>query len=291
MSVQKLFSIALGTTLLLCFAVVATIFSRDAVQRAESDTTREARVILAAAIAARSYSANHVTPLIQKDGEFHREEVPAFAVHKIMDSFSVAFPEYTYTEKVLNPTNLDNLARSWEIDVIQAFRSQPELAELSGEHEENGKRLRYLAEPIRIPNEGCLRCHGEPGKAPPAMIAAYGPATGFGWRVHEVVGARFVTAPFYQRLGTDLTRLFYFLIALGSVLIVILVVAMLMVHRAVASQAERLVGQAERLSTGAVDAAELEEQGPTEFRRLAAAINRLHRSLRLAMSELRESAD
>ena len=111
MSVQKLFSIALGTTLLLCFAVVATIFSRDAVQRAENDTTREARVILAAAIAARSYSANHITPLIQKDGEFHREEVPAFAVHKIMDSFSVAFPEYTYTEKVLNPTNLDNLAQ------------------------------------------------------------------------------------------------------------------------------------------------------------------------------------
>jgi hypothetical protein len=37
MSVQKLFSIALGTTLLLCFLVVAAIFSRDAVRRAGRD--------------------------------------------------------------------------------------------------------------------------------------------------------------------------------------------------------------------------------------------------------------
>ncbi len=290
MSVKTLFAATLAIALLLCFAVVAAVLYRAAVRQADAETMREARVILAAATASQNYNDARVSPLVEgQPGPFHPEGVPFFATKSIMDGFAAAFPEYSYRATALNPTNVDDFPRKWQVDVIETFRSRPSLSELSGElDDDNGSRILYIAQPIKVSDANCLLCHSEPKSAPPGMIAAYNSANGFGWKLGEVVGASFVTVPTAERLKVTVSNVFWFLIALGCVLVIGIMVALFVIHHAVVKQALRLAEQADKLSAGDPEGAELQEEGPAEFRMLARAINRLHRSLAAALGELRE---
>jgi methyl-accepting chemotaxis protein len=291
MRLQNTFSITLGVTFFASFVVVAVIFYRGALMQAEREAVREARMMLAAATAARNYTSERVTPLLsgRMTEDFRPESVPSFATQTIMKRFNAAFAEYTYRETALNPTNLDDLPHAWESDVIQRFREDAGLKELSGERTEQARTLLYIAQPIRISDPACLTCHGEPKKAPAAMLAAYDSSHGFGWKQGEVIGAKFILVPKSERLEVALTNVFWFLIALGCVLIVALMVAVVLVQWAVANPTQQLAEQAERLSIGEHGLQELKPLGAGEFRMLASAINRLHRSLALALSHAEQS--
>jgi protein-histidine pros-kinase len=297
MRLQNQFSITLGVTFLISFVIVAIMFYRAALSQAEQEAMREARMMLAAATAARNYSADRVTPLLidrtmdRTSAPFAPEIVPAFAAQSIMKRFNAVFPEYAYREAALNPTNIDDLAASWEVDLIQRFRKEPGLAELAGERTEGSERSSYIAQPIRISDPACLACHGEPAKAPAALVAAYGPNHGFGWKQDEVIGARIMVVPKSERLATALSGVLWFLIAMGCVLIVAVMVTVFMVRRAVVAPVDRLDEQAERLSAGQHGAAEVVPEGAAEFRKLADAINRLHRSLLLSMKAAEDDAE
>jgi methyl-accepting chemotaxis protein len=293
MRLQNRFFVTLGITFLTSFLIVAVIFYRGALSQAEHEAMREARMTLAAATAARIYSSDRVTPLLaaRPPQAFAPESVPSFAAQTIMKGFNTDFPEYTYRETALNPTNLDNLPRAWEADIIQRFRQDPALQELSGERTEKAQLLFYIAQPIRISDPACLACHSEPKNAPAPMLATYGSTHGFGWKQDEIIGAKFVVVPKSERLASALSGVFWFLIALGCVLIVAVMVTVFMVQREVAAPVQRLAEQAERLSVGEHGAKEIESEGAAEFRKLASAINRLHRSLMLLMKDAEDAPD
>ncbi len=291
MRLQNTFSITLGVTFFVGFVIVAVIFYRGALMQTDHEAMREARMMLAAATAARNYTAERVTPLLSVGAseDFRVEGVPSFATQTIMKRFNKDFAEYTYREAALNPTNLDDLPRAWESDVIQHFREDPGLKELSGDRTEQARTMQYIAQPIRISDPACLSCHGEAKKAPESMLAAYGSTHGFGWKQGEVIGAKFILVPKSERLAIALSNVFWFLIALGCVLIVALIVVIVLVHWAVVNPVQRLAEQAERLSTGEHGAEELTPQGAAEFRTLARAINRLHRSVALALGRAEQT--
>ena len=53
----------------------------------------------------------------------------------------------------------------------------------------------YIARPLQIKNEACLRCHSVPDAAPKTMLDIYGRNNGFGWKHMEIVGAQVVCLP------------------------------------------------------------------------------------------------
>jgi protein-histidine pros-kinase len=290
MRLQNNFSMTLGISFLMSFVVVAAMLYRGAVRQAEGETMRDARMVLAAATAASTYVSERITPLltaVSPEG-FASESVPSYATQAIMKRFEAGYPEYSYRETALDPTNLNDLPHVWETEIIQRFREDPALTELSGERTERAQQLMYIAQPIRA-DAGCLPCHGDPKKAPAALLATYGPSHGFGWKQGEVIGATFISVPKSERLAFALSSVFWFLIALGCVLILALMVTVSMVQRAVADPVRRLAEQAERLSVGEHDAAEIVTEGAAEFRSLAGAINRLHRSLSLLLKDVEEA--
>ena len=291
MRLHNTFSIALGLTFLVSFAIVAAIFYRSAVLQSQREALREARMILGVATAARTYNSDQVTPLLVPllTQKFDPESVPAFATQDIMKRFNGEFPAYTYRETALDPTDLNDLPRAWETDVIERFRADPGLKELSGERNDTGQLLLYIARPIQITDSACLECHSEPKNAPATMLAAYGSSHGFGWKLNDVIGARFVVVPISERLRFALTNVLWFLIALGSVMIVAFLVAIVLVKSVIANPVQRMAAQAQGLSLGEPGAEELTVQGAGEFRTLAQAINRLHRSLRLALAEVKKT--
>ncbi|WP_170130719.1 diguanylate cyclase [Sphaerotilus hippei] len=175
--------------------VSGSVFHAALSQDAHEDVRREAVLQMATAQAVRAYTSEHVRDaLLQHDGPFPPAAVPSFSAVTTMKYLQQAYPDYRYQELAINPTQPDNRARGWELQVIEAFRAggaeERFLTTGSG-----AAQMLHYARPLRVVNEACLRCHGSPEAAPAALVAKYGRQGGFGWRVGEVVGAQIVSVP------------------------------------------------------------------------------------------------
>ena len=166
-------------------------------ENARQEVIEKARIMRASALAMRGYTANEIRPLLQQlnTTEFLPHTVPSFAAQTNFEEVQKSFRNYSYREATLNPTNPRDLATEWESDIIQAFRNDPSQTEAIVTRESAVGQMLTLSHAIRITNPACLQCHSSPSVAPPAMLARYGSANGFGWQMDEIVGAQIVTVP------------------------------------------------------------------------------------------------
>jgi hypothetical protein len=247
----------------------------------------ESRVLLAAARASRSYTSEQLTPLLRGDdaAEFHPQSVPSYTAQAIFDRVTEINPAYTYREVALNPTSPTDQPEPFETELINQFRSDNSLEELSGLRGSANTTLFYLARPIRIEDESCLSCHSTPDVAPEAMVSIYGPTNGFGWQMGEAVGVQVLTVP----VAHELRGAYEMVLLLGSGLFVILTLAYILIsgtiqHHLVDPLA-RLTQRANDTSIGSNSSSEQwSDEGSSELRSLAEAIARLQSSLRKALS-------
>ena len=167
-------------------------------RQAQDQVLREAGLMAASASATRIYTEEMVTPYLAKageqDGVFLPQTIPFFATTTIFGKIQQQYPDYTYKEAALNPTNLRDRATDWEADLIQHFRDSPKDTELIRTRDSATGPSLYLAHPVRV-EQGCLQCHSQPAVAPKTMLAKYGDRNGFGWNLGEVVGAQIVAVP------------------------------------------------------------------------------------------------
>ena len=84
----------------------------------------------------------------------------------------------------------DNIPDEFEVSAIKAFKDD-KLLDFFERYE--GGTYRY-ARPILV-QQGCLKCHGDPEDAPPAVIAKYGSEKAFGYKVGQVRGVVSVSLP------------------------------------------------------------------------------------------------
>ena len=176
------------------FTVVSTPFLENV---ARAEVLQKARIMMEAAAGIRTYTSNEIAPLLnaRTDGEeFYAQTIPAYAATKNFALLASKFRDYAYREAALNPINLANRAVDWETDIINNFRGNPEKRELVTERETDGGRVLHLSQPI-ISGGPCLTCHGSVGKAPRAILSAYGTENGFGWKLDDIVGAQIVSVP------------------------------------------------------------------------------------------------
>ena len=105
------------------------------------------------------------------------------------------FPDYSYKEAALNPTNPSDRATTWESDIINVFKNDPELAEFVASRDTPSGPFLTFARPFRLTDTACLACHSTPAAAPPTMVDLYGNSNGFGWQLNDVIGAQIVSVP------------------------------------------------------------------------------------------------
>jgi HAMP domain-containing protein len=256
-------------------------------QRAVQRTAVEAGRLLTTATAIRSYTDTYVAPSLraQPGDKFHEEIVPAFAAQTVYRTVQESYPGYTYREPALKPTNPDDLPTPFEVELINKFRADPNLKELNGVRDEGKGAVYYLARPIKA-NEACLACHDTPQRAPPAMVAKYGPVNGFGWKLNEVVAIQSLTVPAAEELKEtgELTMI------LGGGLLVLFIATYfaltLSVDSLVVRPLQTLAKAADAASMSSDTRAPLPASGAHEIRSIAAAIERLRTSLAKAMKRL-----
>jgi hypothetical protein len=134
---------------------------------------------------------------VDADHRFIRETVPAFSARTVFDNLRKR-PEYaslSYKEATLNPSNPQDLADGFEASLVQRFRQDPEVKEISGFRRLGTDSVFYSARPLSVSKQSCLACHSDPASAPPSMVAVYGAKNGFGWKLHDTVSAQIVYVP------------------------------------------------------------------------------------------------
>ncbi len=276
--------------ILLMGMLVSGIFGYRMLQsNARDEVMQHATLLMETALATRTYTTNQIKPHLDPrlDVEFLPQTVPAFAATETLNEVRKKFPEYSYKEAALNPTNPRDRASEWETDIINAYRQAPDKAEMIvGERMQGDARMLYIAKPIQIKNPACLACHTTPAMAPASMIKLYGESNGFGWQLNEIIGAQIVTVPMLLPVAKADKAFYTFMASLLGVFVVIFLSLHVMLTRFVLNPLERMADVASEISKGKLDVPELDETGKDEVSRLAVVFNRMARSLKKAMQML-----
>ena len=252
---------------------------------AREEVLHTAGIIMQSAMSVRSYTIEEVRPLLtaQTSGKFMPQIVPAYAATDNVARLRTHYPEYTYKEATLNPTNPASRATEWESELVDYFRNNGEKKELVGVHDTPTGKSLYIARPIRIKNENCLVCHGKVEDAPSAMLAKYGESNGFGWKLNEVVGSQIVSVPMEIALKRARSALTTFLLSTGTVLFLIIILLNILLYRIVVLPVKKMSSIAHDVSMGKMDMPEYELDGKDEVASLSRSFNRMRRSLVNAM--------
>ena len=269
--------------------VIAHLAYQFLMRNAWSQVLQQAELMMASAKSTRDYTSEQVKPLLLKNPEHEKkflpQTVPAFAATSQFNAIRKSYPDYSYREATLNPTNLIDRAEDWEADLIHYFADHPDEKKVVGQRETPTGRYLYLAKPM-IATQSCLECHSTPDVAPVAMIKTYGSQNGFGWKLNQVIAAQIVTVPMsvpIQVADKAYRSLILFLVITFLLTIIALDTALYLI---VIRPLHRVSQAADRISKGDTDQPELQVRGRDEIADVTASFNRMHVSLAKALKML-----
>lgn len=272
------------------FAAASAVTNYLLQNNAREETLQSARVLMQAAMAARSYTSGQIVPLLETrlKYEFLPQSIPSFAATEQINQLLKAYPDFSYKEATLNPTNLRDRASDWEADLVNTLRAKPELTELVGQRNTSVGPALYVARPLQIKNEACLRCHSVPDAAPKTMTDIYGRNNGFGWKHMEIIGAQVVSVPMEVPLKRASTMLQTYMLSMLGIFVFLFIALNVMVHLFVTRRITQMSRLADQVSLGQFNAEEFDVKGEDELSVLARSFGRMRTSLASAMKMLDE---
>ncbi|MCB9960190.1 MAG: DUF3365 domain-containing protein [Rhodospirillaceae bacterium] len=290
MGLRLKFNLVLLGTFLIGIAIAAGLLLPMIRDNARASVMESARIMMESALAIRGYTASQIRPLLEPlmEDRFLPHSVPSFAAQTNFQALRDRFPEYTYKEPALNPTNLADRATDWEADIIHAFRNDPTLDEISLVRDTPTGQSMVLARPITASSQACLVCHSVPENAPPTMIDMYGSQNGFGWTLGDVIAAQVVSVPMTLPMSRAWTTFASLMGALALVFLLVGVGLNLLLNRVVIRPVVRIARMAEEVSLGRSDVPEYRHKARDEIGILATSFNRMRRSLESAMKLLND---
>jgi HAMP domain-containing protein len=279
------FNLVFLAAFIIGMTAIGTVADHVLQNNARDEVLQSAGLVMESAMSVRSYTVDEIRPLleVQMTRGFLPQTVPAYAAMDNVRRLRKMYPEYTYKEATLNPTNPTSRATDWEAELIEYFRNNADRKEQVGERDTPGGRSLYIARPIKITNESCLVCHGSVSDAPKSMLAKYGEANGFGWNMNEVVGSQIVSVPMRVALDRASHTLVTFMISTGVVFLAIILLLNFLLYRIVVQPVRRISQIALEVSMGKMDIPEYELKGKDEIASLSQSFNRMRRSLVNAM--------
>jgi methyl-accepting chemotaxis protein len=274
--------------ILICAVALGVILH----QNAQAQITAEAEVAFKTIMSVRAYTNAEVTPIIESrssEEEFFPQTIPSYAAREVFSKVrnNPDWKDYFYKEATLNPSNLRDKADQFETTIINQFRDNPNLNQLTGFQSTFNGELFYIAQPTAITEPSCLQCHDTPEKAPKSVIERYGSVNGFGWKLNEIVGASIIYVP-TQKI---FQKAYFSFILLMTLTISILGITLFLVNswlkRSVIRPLCHITQAAEAISTGDLDA-DFDTRFDNEIGKVAQAFKRMKTSLVLAMQRLQK---
>jgi protein-histidine pros-kinase len=262
------------------------------IRNARREVLAQAELMVAGTRAVRDYTADDLSPLLQQNPRhkvrFLAETIPFFAATTTFNMVRKSYPEYSYKEATLNPTNLEDRASDWEADVIRELRDHPEQQQVVGERDTPSGQALYLAHPIKV-DPACLECHSVPSAAPHAMLTVYGSANGFGWKPNEIVGAQIISVPMSVPVAIANQAFRSLVVALLLTLLLAILALDAGVYWLVIRPLRIVSDSGDRISKGDKNVPPLVVSGKDEIASVIESFNRMRVSLTKALAMLEES--
>lgn len=227
-----------------------------------------------------------LSPLLETEELFIPQTVPAYSAKEVFEHLRTdeRYNQFFYKEATLNPTNVRDKADQFETKIIKSFQNNSE-KQKQGFRSIPGGEIFYIARPIKIEQESCLRCHSDPKIAPASQITSYGSSNGFGWKLGETVGAQVISVPSSQvfNAARQLRQM-----VISKIVIFLLLASILLnlfLKFTITEPLKKMSYSSKQLSIGDMNM-EFEQKTNDEIGILAASLNRLKVSLKMAMEML-----
>lgn len=292
LSLRRKFTILLTLILLAGLALSGITLSAVLRQNARNDVAATALILMETMGSVRDYTSSQINPELSDklEVEFLPQTIPAYSAREVFEDLrsNSEYRDFFYKEATLNPTNLRDKADGFETQLVERFRQDANVKELSGFRTVPSGEVFYIARPLAISQESCLQCHSTPEAAPRSLIERYGSGGGFGWELNEIVGARIVSVP-ASRVINKANRSSLIILGIVTAIFVAVITAVnVMLNRQVIRPLKRMTRVAEEVSTGHTGA-EFEPLSNDEIGNLARAFKRMQLSLDIALKRLSRS--
>jgi HAMP domain-containing protein len=257
---------------------------REAIEQLQA----EIDVLRSAALSVRKYTSDEIRPLLDDQSaiQFLPQTIPAFSARSVFQNFHSFYPQYSYKEAALNPTNPADLANDWEKEAIEKLSNDRELDKIVSIRETDQGPQFTVTYPMLIKDASCLSCHSTPDKAPAPMVALYGRANGFGWKLNQTLVAQTISIPISAADAKIRRNLMLFVGIASVIFLALLALLNVLLRRYVVSPVNRMAKIAEAYSMGETTDSEFEIPGSDEVASLSRSFNRMRRSLDYAMKML-----
>ncbi len=293
-------------TIFLGGMIVSGVVSYNVIfANAQNELNRQANLLISTMDSIRKYSADEVTPLLEKQSEekFLLQSVPSVPLREVFDILTRVYKdkygEYRYKDAMINPTNLKNKATEEEMKIIERL-SQQDKENQAGNIEQGfliikGEKKFYTSRPIKITQNSCLSCHKSLEESPKSLQVLYeqgkyGANAGFGWEFNKVIGAKIIYIPAYQ-VYKIAKRNFILMLGIFTAIFAVTIFSVnLWLKQYIVRPLNRITQVAEAVSFGDMDA-NFEKQSNDEVGRLANAFMRMKTSLVIAINRLVKKSD
>ena len=294
MKLQTRLTLVIFTTFFVGWMIAGLSFFAIEQTNARQNSIYTAKLLLSSATVTRDYTSKQIDPIIsslvegKKYDEFIPQAVPSYAAQEILSSLSKVgkdYEGYQYVERALNPTNPNDLAEGWQVELIQYFIQNPSVSEKIDQRVDfSGQETLYVAQPIRVNSPSCLDCHSTPEKAPVALINTYGSARGFNWKLNEIIGTRIISVPTSLQYQKARESVLSYLLLIASVFVVAYTAVLLIVQQLVTKPLNAITNLVEKISLHQLEEARLPVKDSDSLGKLKRAINRLLISLNRALA-------
>ncbi|MBW4453247.1 MAG: DUF3365 domain-containing protein [Nostoc indistinguendum CM1-VF10] len=261
-------------------------------ENAKQDISSTGLMLMQTMSSVRHYTNTQINPELadKLETEFLPQSVPAYSAREIFEILRKTpdYRDFFYKEATLNPTNLRDKADGFETEIVERFRNKSDLKEVSGFRSIPGGDVFYVARPLPISEESCLKCHSVPEAAPQSMINLYGTANGFGWNLNEIVGAQIITVPANNVINKAHQSSLLIILIVSTIFIATILLVNLFLNRQVVMPLKRMTRVAEEVSTGHMEV-EFEQMSNDEIGNLAKAFRRMQLSLEMAMKRIKRT--
>jgi len=237
----------------------------------------------------QGYVATDLRPHFLKQGIFYSPAISGIvATSRIAGHLQKRQPQYYVKSASDNPLNPTNGANALEASLLERFRQGLVSGEVTEEGLIQGRPYLVAAAP-KMSKKGCLRCHGDPGKAPPDVTQGYGTESGYNYRLGAVVGLSVVGVPLADVNGLALERSLTVMAAVTILFALLFAIVNTMVRRLILSPLVDITKTAKAVSEGHVNRRVSTATGRRdEIADLARSFEMLRRSLVTAMKRLQQ---
>jgi protein-histidine pros-kinase len=115
MGLRSKFNLALGIAFVIGFAGAGALLQHLFLANAREQVLQDARIMMSSADGVRRFTDDQIVPLAaaQNATHFIAASVPSFVAQTTFKAVQARFPDFSYREPTLNPTNPNDRPGDW----------------------------------------------------------------------------------------------------------------------------------------------------------------------------------